>query len=179
VLEYYDPSPLRREMTGLLGDVKNDDRNLLMEEKNSTIRTLNIYYTDRGIASVQAVYTLHTDHTTVQGKTALPAIFISNYCKIHTIDTSHDDFIRYFKLRYHTLEQRITSIKIVTNRNVKAGFGDNKIKGEEQYEHDPEIEKDWVFDIDANEFPVSLFVGIVQKGPYWYLSGMGVEISNL
>jgi len=56
--------------------------------------------------------------------------FLQSYCKVHTIDTSHDDFIRYFKVKYNSAESRITGIKIVTNRNVKNGFGDNKIRPE-------------------------------------------------
>jgi hypothetical protein len=51
---------------------------------------------------------------------------------VHTISTSHEDFIRYFKLRYNFLENRITSLKIVTNRGVKNGWGDHKIKSEER-----------------------------------------------
>ena len=67
----------------------------------------------------------------------------------------------------------------MTNRNVKGGFGDVKIKGDGEYEFDEEVEKDWVYDIDQNEFPVSIFCGHVQKGPYWYLCGLGVEINDL
>ena len=44
----------------------------------------------------------------------------------------------------------MTSIKIVTNRNVKGGFGDSKIKGEEYHDVDGEVERDWVFDIDQD-----------------------------
>jgi hypothetical protein len=59
---------------------------------------------------------------------SLPDDFIKNYCKIHLIETGDDDFIRYFKVRYHKDEKRITQIKIVTNRNIKNGWGDSKIK---------------------------------------------------
>lgn len=43
-------------------------------------------------------------------------------------------------MRYHTIECRVTQIKIVTNRGLKNGWGDSKIKGEELIA-DEEIEK--------------------------------------
>jgi hypothetical protein len=66
---------------------------------------------------------------------------------VHVIGTSNDDFIRYFKLRYHLRENRVTSIKVVTNRGVKNGWGDGRIK-EEKAEIDEEVEKELVFDIN-------------------------------
>lgn len=50
-------------------------------------------------------------------------------CQIYVIDTNSDDFIRYLKVRYNQLENRITQIKIVTNKSIKNGWGDGKIKG--------------------------------------------------
>ena len=79
---------------------------------------------------MRAIYTLHASDETTEGPLILPVHFIRNYCKVHVIDSSHDDFIRYFKLRQHTEEGRITSVKIVTNRGVKNGWGDSKIKEE-------------------------------------------------
>jgi hypothetical protein len=153
------------------------DRNIL-EKAASSIKTLEIYYTDRGIASMRAIYTLHASHETAEGPLILPAHFIRNYCKVHVIDTSHDDFIRYFKLRHHTEEGRITSVKIVTNRGVKNGWGDSKIK-EEKAEIDDEVEKEMVLDINEDEYPTAIFCSHVQRGPYWYLTGFGVEIDRL
>lgn len=59
ISEYYDPHPLRREFVGILSETRVDDRHLLGSEKNSSIKTLHIYYTDRGIASIRAIYTLN------------------------------------------------------------------------------------------------------------------------
>jgi len=84
---------------------------------------LKIYYTDRGIASVQAIYNFTNGEKTLDGRLILPQNFIQNYCKVHIIEAANDDFIRYFKLRYHTEENRITSMRVVTNRNVKNGYG--------------------------------------------------------
>lgn len=50
------------------------------------------------------------------------------------IDTNSDDFIRYFKVKHNFLENRVTQIKIVTNKNIKNGWGDAKIKREETNE---------------------------------------------
>ena len=43
-------------------------------------------------------------------------------------------------------------MKVVTNRSIKGGFGDSKIKGksEEVACDDEEVERDWVFDIDQD-----------------------------
>ena len=49
-----------------------------------------------------------------------------------------------------------------------------KIKGEGEYEFDEELEKDWVMDIDQNEFPVSIFCGHVQKGAF--LSALLIQV---
>jgi hypothetical protein len=61
---------------------------------------------------------------------------------------------------------------------VKSGWGDSKIKGEE-LDRDEEIEKEMVLDINEDEYPVSIFCSHLQKGPYWYLCGFGVEVNEL
>lgn len=55
---------------------------------------------------------------------------------MHVVDTNSDDFIRYFKVKHNVLENRVTQIKIVTNKNIKNGWGDAKIKGEEAKEEE-------------------------------------------
>jgi len=140
---------------------------------------LKIFYTDRGIASIQAIYNMNKGGKILEGKLVLPQNFIQHYCKVHTIETSNDDFIRYFKLRYNTEENRITTIRIVTNRNIKNGYGESKYPKGEEFDDGSRIEKEYVFDIGKDEFPVSIFCSHVQKGPYWYLCGFGAEIENL
>jgi hypothetical protein len=53
---------------------------------------------------------------------------------VHVISAANDDFIRYFKIKLNKVENRIISIKIVTNRNIKSGWGDYKFK--EDYDKD-------------------------------------------
>ena len=65
----------------------------------------------------------------MQSKLILPESFLQNICKVCVIETNSDDFIRYFKVRYNKVENRITQIKIVTNKSIKNGWGDGKIKG--------------------------------------------------
>lgn len=36
-------------------------------------------------------------------KLCLPEAFIKNYCKVHVISTAHDDFIRYFKIKFNKI----------------------------------------------------------------------------
>lgn len=109
-------------------DLNSSYDRTILKDGTSSIKTLEMYYTDRGIATVRAIYTLHSTNQQITGPLCLPEHFIRNYCKVHVIDTSHDDFIRYFKLRHSAREGRITSIKIVTNRGVKNGWGDGKIR---------------------------------------------------
>lgn len=57
--------------------------------RTSSIKTLRVYYTDRGIASVQAVYNLNAEEERlVEGRLMLPAGFLESYCKVHEIDTN-------------------------------------------------------------------------------------------
>lgn len=70
-------------------------------------------------------------------------------------------------------------MRIVTNRNVKNGFGQSKsLKGQE-FDDGSRIEKEYVLDIGRDEFPSSIFCSHIQKGPYWYLCGFGAEIKDL
>ena len=66
----------------------------------------------------------------------------------------------------------MTNIRVVSNRGVKGGWGEAKKEGDEE-------EKELVFDIDEDEYPVCVMSSHYQKGPYWYLSAFGVEINQL
>lgn len=150
------------------------DRQVLGDELNCTIKSLEIYYSDRGIASVKARYRLESGGEK-ETQMAIPQAFASNYCKTHLISTTNGDFIRYFKVRFSPQEGRITHIKIVSNRGMKGGWGDSKIKDTPE----DETQKEMVFDISEDEYAVSIFCSHVQRGPYWYLCGFGVEVNDL
>ena len=66
----------------------------------------------------------------------------------------------------------------MSNRNLKNGFGEGRGKTEE-VDWGGEAEKEYVLDSGRDEYPVGIFCSHVQRGPYWYLSGFGVEVGDL
>lgn len=61
VIDYFDQLSLRSDYIGCMDLHCTFDKNIL-EKNASSIKSLEIYYTDRGIASIRAIYTLHTSH---------------------------------------------------------------------------------------------------------------------
>jgi hypothetical protein len=63
-IEYYDQVTLRRDFIGRIDENCAYDRRKL-KLGTSSIQTLEIYYSDRGIATVKAAYTLHSTSATL------------------------------------------------------------------------------------------------------------------
>lgn len=59
----------------------------------------------------------------------MPGNYLSK-CKQFRTEVTEDDFIKLFKIKYNTLETRITKIEVRSNKNNKYEFGEKKPFGE-------------------------------------------------
>lgn len=84
------------------------------------------------------------------------------------------DFIKLFKVKYNSTDNRILKLEVRTNKNNRYEFGDKR-----PFHDVTSGENVYGFDISIQEYPVSLFGSYNNLRSHWYMESLGVEINDL
>lgn len=90
------------------------------------------------------------------------------------IECSENDFFKLFKVKYNSLDNKITKLEIRSNKNLKYQYGEKK-----QWTDLVEGDAVYGFDIGIKEYPVCIFGSYNYCKGYWLLEGFGVEVNDL
>lgn len=169
---------LRKDFAGVLGGkILFDDRQALKDNLKSFMTGFFIYEVDHASSTKNLLVGIRIIYDDQQANASngvpIPGHYLSK-CKMSKYALGEGDFIKLFKVKYNSTENRIIKIEIRTNKNNRYEFGDKRSFGELA-----QGENVYGFDISIQEYPVSLFGSYSYGRSHWYLESLGVQINDL